>query len=97
MSQYAKSAMGWVSFKMTHDELWQKICDIHDEGCDKGKSTNKQHESMLKFENALCTVVELHKPLEGTDTCHQFCATNDDSKCMTIVAIESVLTGLVKF
>ena len=40
--------------------------------------------------NALRAVVELHKPLKGTVTCHQYCDT-EDYPCDTIQAIEKEL------
>ena len=66
---------------MTHDELL--ICVNMNAQTTGGLEQNTE---------ALRAVVELHKPLEGTNTCHQFCDTNyDTNKCETIEAIEKEL------
>ena len=63
---------------MTHDELLARINEAS------------------RFDDCACAgalraVVELHKPLKGTVTCHQLCETNDEYKCPTIQAIEREL------
>lgn len=84
---------------MTHEELLAKISSIHNEGSDLGELVNKQYKAMLKFEDAVHAVVELHKPTPENrypENICQICSMTEEGiyvyyPCQTIEAIEKEL------
>lgn len=79
---------------MTHDELLERIYQIHNDSSDGGKPITKQYSGMLKFQKALRAVVELHMPdiPYGLHEAIEACPIDGDVyPCQTIKAIEEEL------
>ena len=79
---------------MTHDQLKKRIAEIHNDSSDGGKPINKQYKGMLKFQEAVIAVVELHKPEipYGLHDAVEACPIDGEVyPCATIKAIEKEL------
>jgi len=75
---------------MTHDELLKQIYKVHNDSSDAGQEVTKQYDGMVKFQEAVTAVVELHKPVkwrDGCPTCNSY-----KYPCPTIEAIEKELS-----